>query len=607
MFKTNKGITLIALVITIIILIILAGVSISLVFDQEGIINKAKKAADDMQIAANEESEKLADLLDKIETNAQIIKNNKPNAPVLLTGMTPVKYTMPTEEQMGTTVETTKSDKDWYEYGTTYQTRRWANAVTKNSDNQITGYWVWIPRYAYKITYTDPLDKSKGGVIEVVFLEGTSDNYYDEEGKLKTAQRQKTADEVIDTTKDFTVHPAFTNESNINFANGGWDKELAGIWVAKFEAGYASGNNNAKVVASKEKYTQLDAWVKGLERGTDENGNTLSDGGSTVRNWLDGKYAGKNADGTLTWKDGVETYIKYPVFTPLTYSMNYINRSDSYRISRALTDSNNIYGLVSTNADSHMMKNSEWGAVAYLSHSIYGQNGAEIKINNISLNNSEESVYPVTGCTSNKITGGENITTIEEIKSVTKNNPTQSTNELAGGVYVWNQLTGQNASTTGTIYGIYDISGGALETPSSYIANWNGNLKIYGESMTYENGILKTDSTKYTTVYPHDTTTDNNKATNLDTATQNNFKINTQIYGDAMRETTSDNAGTSNSGWGTSAWNRDFSYYPSMQRVFFLRGGTYAHSYGAGPYMFYYVSGTAEFSVGFRAVLIPMN
>ena len=68
MIKNNRGITLIALVITIIILIILAGVSISLVFDQEGIVNKAKKAADDMQKAANEEEKELADILDKINT-----------------------------------------------------------------------------------------------------------------------------------------------------------------------------------------------------------------------------------------------------------------------------------------------------------------------------------------------------------------------------------------------------------------------------------------------------------------------------------------------------------------------------------------------------------
>ncbi len=42
--KSNKGITLIALVVTIIVLIILAGVSISLVLGENGIISKAKVA-----------------------------------------------------------------------------------------------------------------------------------------------------------------------------------------------------------------------------------------------------------------------------------------------------------------------------------------------------------------------------------------------------------------------------------------------------------------------------------------------------------------------------------------------------------------------------------
>ena len=45
MFKNNKGITLIALVITIIILLILAGVSVSVLFGQEGIVEKAKEAS----------------------------------------------------------------------------------------------------------------------------------------------------------------------------------------------------------------------------------------------------------------------------------------------------------------------------------------------------------------------------------------------------------------------------------------------------------------------------------------------------------------------------------------------------------------------------------
>ncbi len=42
MFKKEKGITLVALVVTIVVLLILAGVSISLVLDQNGIINKLK-------------------------------------------------------------------------------------------------------------------------------------------------------------------------------------------------------------------------------------------------------------------------------------------------------------------------------------------------------------------------------------------------------------------------------------------------------------------------------------------------------------------------------------------------------------------------------------
>ena len=45
MLKQNKGITLIALVITIIVLLILAGVSISAVIGENGIATKAKNAA----------------------------------------------------------------------------------------------------------------------------------------------------------------------------------------------------------------------------------------------------------------------------------------------------------------------------------------------------------------------------------------------------------------------------------------------------------------------------------------------------------------------------------------------------------------------------------
>lgn len=56
MLKGQKGITLVALVITIIVLLILAGVTISLVIGENGIINHAKNAGNEYQKAADKEA-----------------------------------------------------------------------------------------------------------------------------------------------------------------------------------------------------------------------------------------------------------------------------------------------------------------------------------------------------------------------------------------------------------------------------------------------------------------------------------------------------------------------------------------------------------------------
>jgi len=60
--KGKNGITLIALVVTIIVLIILAGASISLILGDNGIITKAKEAKQNMQVAANEEQASISNL-----------------------------------------------------------------------------------------------------------------------------------------------------------------------------------------------------------------------------------------------------------------------------------------------------------------------------------------------------------------------------------------------------------------------------------------------------------------------------------------------------------------------------------------------------------------
>ena len=106
------------------------------------------------------------------------------------------------------------------------------------------------------------------------------------------------------------------------------------------------------------------------------------------------------------------------------------------------------YGF-SESGDLHMMKNDEWGAVAYLSQSKYGKYG------NTNYIGENKEVYQ--NKSKNYITGNSNGT------------PSTTTTNTQ---YVYNNLTnlkegagqaGPGASTTGTIYGVYDMSGGTFE------------------------------------------------------------------------------------------------------------------------------------------------
>ena len=67
--KNNKGITLVALVVTIIVLIILAGISINLVLGDNGIITIAKKAKENTELAKIQEETELNELYTQLEFN----------------------------------------------------------------------------------------------------------------------------------------------------------------------------------------------------------------------------------------------------------------------------------------------------------------------------------------------------------------------------------------------------------------------------------------------------------------------------------------------------------------------------------------------------------
>ena len=565
--QRQRGITLIALVVTIIVLIILAGVSIAMLVGDNGIITQAQKAKQETEQAQRDELQGLSSLETQIEEALGNVYNEGKgvNVPRLASGMTPIKFTEPTESEKGTVVTTNSEDTEWYNY----DEKKWANARTEDGS-----MWVWIPRFAYKVNR----DTQN---FDVVFLIGTTDTYYDESGEIQTAKRCTREDEVVDTTTGYTVHPSFTNETSINYRNGGWDNEITGIWVAKFEAGYASGNNDTEIKASSCNYTQSSSYIRGIEN---SGNNSANESSADARNWLDGIYANTTIS------------IKYPVFQPTTYSMNYINNNDAYNIAKALTEKENPYGF-GEEVDSHLMKNSEWGAVVYLSKSKYGLNTTDIATNNISLNSGNrertnpegksevDSVYAVTGCTTGSSDAEEKQTTIENIKATTGNT-------AADGVYTWNQLDGTKASTTGNIFGVYDMSGGVWESTTGYIASNNSNLEKYGASIAYEENNLKTISTKYTTVYPH-----NNTVSSDDEESTNNWIANKFIYGDAIRE-------TSENGIGTTSWYNDVSIFPSIDYYFLFRGGHFYAGEDAGLFFFNRDSGSNAYYNGFRVSVI---
>ncbi len=537
----EKGITLVALVVTIVILLILAGITINMTVGQNGLFRRAQNAVDTYKKSASTEQSQmdaLAGILDGVNGNT-FNKDKKVNVPSVKTGMTPIKFEEATASAKGQAVTTNIDDSAWYDY----TAKHWANAQTQDGS-----MWVWIPRYAYKIN-------SSNQTTDVVFLIGNSDKYYDADGNIQTAKRCTSVDETVDTTTGYTVHPAFTNESSIGYRNGGWDSELTGIWISKFEAGYAGSNgaNNAPVKASSVNYSQSTVWAANIEvKG--ENPSATTDGTLSARNWLDGVYG------------STITSIKYPTFQGTTYSMNYINHSDAYSISKAMNEGGNIYGL-SNDSDSHLIKNSEWGAISYLSKSQYGLSSTDIAVNSKNMNNG--------GVSTTKANGN----TLASVYAITGYN--NNGNE-------WNSNIGSNlsASTTGNIYGIYDLSGGTWERSAAYVANGNGNLASYGSSFA-----KATTSTKYATVYASTEIGSDDNARG-----QSNYEANTKIYGDAVRE-------TSTAGAGATSWYGDYSYFPEGGIPFFGRGGGFWGGGVTGLFFFFRDNGNSYGSVGFRAVL----
>ena len=187
----------------------------------------------------------------------------------------------------------------WYDYSQ----NKWANVMTATTNNS---FFVWIPRYAYRITYYDgyTIDEDNNYIPS-----GQPTGYYDGLGMWRAGDGEVkyVLDKGIETVNydgnKYIVHPAF--ETNLD--NGGWSTDLPGFWFAKYD---------------------------------------MSGSGTTLASIYGVNATASDKVGVL-YKSG---------------------RQATYGYNGTIDDDGNTSFM-----NSHMSKNSEWGAVVYLTMSQYGK------------------------------------------------------------------------------------------------------------------------------------------------------------------------------------------------------------------------------------------
>ena len=282
---------------------------------------------------------------------------------------------------------------------------------------------------------------------------------------------------------------------------------------------------------------------------TFESKTTAKSTGSRNFTWLTHPaftFGNKELAGIWVGKFETSNTSSLPKIVPNVSSLAYMSVSKQFNTSRLMTTTlASTYGT-STNDDSHMMKNMEWGAVAYLSSSIYGrytnastciESGCEVWINNNSSF--------TTGCAGSSVSASG-----------------------ASTCNAWNTSTGVNASTTGNIYGIYDMSGGANEY---VMGNYNDTIGDAGFSSMPE--------AKYYDKY---------------TGTDSGYEFTKYHLGDATKET------LKTKDWGEYAWYGDYSYSVYSSSPWVKRGGYYSFGTDAGVFRFDVYGGYGGSGASFR-------
>jgi hypothetical protein len=229
-----------------------------------------------------------------------------------------------------------------------------------------------------------------------------------------------------------------------------------------------------------------------------------------------------------------------------------------------------------------MFSNSDWGATSYLSNSVYGSGAAEVYINNCYITSPTSNYNGRTGW------GGATASASVTAACVPGAND--------AGAY--HTAQGQKASTTATVYGIYDMSGGNYEyvlgnynktSSTSYwpAANFTNYTKYYDAYMTAD-GFSST-----TGAGPAWSSSTNYYLFNLDVC---NFSL---CGGQANYETTVYQSVSSY----LQSWGSDDSYFVYSSEPWFLRGAASNGTTYAGLFSSSRTNGGANYYFGCRPSL----
>ena len=449
--KMSAGITLIALVVTIIVLLLLAGISIQMLTGDNGILQiatEAKIETEKSQIIENAQVDVLgqqtenngnnitkkqlttilnkyfknvkeADIPDEISSSSDVELTTKDekykimlskvysgkfhitsdkdgfsvdkgvNKPQLSSGMIPIKYNASSEKW----IVCSENDNEWYNYiGNDIEEFKWANIMLSD------GTYKQADAEIGTVVDDDQLGSMFVWIPRYAYAikeykvgknaEGTIQNITDVTFLVSNSNKDKDGNSY---ETDYNSDIVTEGDSTPKIVHPGFtfgNSNLTGIWVAKFEASMEENNNDT---ASNNDVTN-----------------------KTV----------KILPGKAGWR-----YIK---------------------IGNAFTECFNIkssskYGINDT-ADTHLTKNIEWGAIVYLAASQYGMT----PLSNVS-----------------KITGSSNY------------------------------RSNLNQSTTGNITGIFDLNGGAWEFVAAFFDNGVSSLSTNGKSIYFPYNQLDNNYEKY--------------------------------------------------------------------------------------------------------------